>query len=217
MLVVGAGCAGMRAAIEAYDLGRGRRAPLEDPSGPQPLRRGRGRDQRRARERLRRQPRGARLRHRQGLRLPRRPGRDRDPLQRGARRRLPARALGRGLLAHRGRPDRAAAVRRRGRAADRLCGGHHRATSSIHVLYEQVMKRDLQVYEEFFAWKLVVDDDRCQGVIAWDLLNGGLKTIGAKTVDPRHRRRGPALQRARRTPTPARGTAWRWRCGPGCR
>jgi succinate dehydrogenase flavoprotein subunit len=52
----------------------------------------------------------------------------------------------------------------------------------IHVLYEQVMKRKLQVYEEFFAWKLVVDDDRCQGVIAWDLLNGGLKTIGAKTV-----------------------------------
>jgi succinate dehydrogenase / fumarate reductase flavoprotein subunit len=52
----------------------------------------------------------------------------------------------------------------------------------IHVLYEQVMKRDFAVYEEFFAWKLVVDDDRCQGVIAWDLLNGGLKTIGAKTV-----------------------------------
>jgi succinate dehydrogenase/fumarate reductase flavoprotein subunit len=52
----------------------------------------------------------------------------------------------------------------------------------IHVLYEQVMKRQLQVYEEFFAWKLVIDDDRCQGVIAWDLINGGLKTIGAKTV-----------------------------------
>jgi succinate dehydrogenase / fumarate reductase flavoprotein subunit len=52
----------------------------------------------------------------------------------------------------------------------------------IHVLYEQLMKRDLQVYEEFFAWKLVVDDDRCQGVISWDLINGGLKTIGAKTV-----------------------------------
>src|SRR5207248_2818716 len=53
----------------------------------------------------------------------------------------------------------------------------------VHVLYEQVMKRDLRVYEEFFAWKLVVDDDRCQGVIAWDLINGGLKTIGAKTVN----------------------------------
>jgi succinate dehydrogenase / fumarate reductase, flavoprotein subunit len=52
----------------------------------------------------------------------------------------------------------------------------------VQVLYEQVMKRDIPTYEEFFAWKLVIDDDRCQGVIAWDLLNGGLKTIGAKTV-----------------------------------
>ncbi|MFN2472149.1 MAG: FAD-binding protein [Gaiellaceae bacterium] len=52
----------------------------------------------------------------------------------------------------------------------------------VHVLYEQVMKRQLLTYEEYFAWKLVVDDDRCQGVICWDILNGGLKTIGAKTV-----------------------------------
>ena len=52
----------------------------------------------------------------------------------------------------------------------------------VQVLYEQVMKRDLRVYEEYFAWKLVVDDDRCQGVICWDLLDGGLKSLGAKTV-----------------------------------
>jgi succinate dehydrogenase / fumarate reductase, flavoprotein subunit len=52
----------------------------------------------------------------------------------------------------------------------------------VHVLYEQVMKRDILTYEEYFAWKLVIDDDRCQGVIAWDILSGGLKTIGAKTV-----------------------------------
>jgi succinate dehydrogenase flavoprotein subunit len=52
----------------------------------------------------------------------------------------------------------------------------------IHVLYEQVMKRDLEVYEEWFAWQLVEDDGRCQGVICWDLMEGGLKTIGAKTV-----------------------------------
>ncbi|CAN5257344.1 succinate dehydrogenase/fumarate reductase flavoprotein subunit [soil metagenome] len=52
----------------------------------------------------------------------------------------------------------------------------------IHVLYEQVMKRDILTYEEYFAWKLVIEDGRCQGVIAWDLLNGGLKSIGAKTV-----------------------------------
>ena len=52
----------------------------------------------------------------------------------------------------------------------------------VQVLYEQVMKRDLNVYEEYFAWKLVVEDGRCRGVICWDLLNGGLKTISAKTV-----------------------------------
>jgi succinate dehydrogenase / fumarate reductase flavoprotein subunit len=52
----------------------------------------------------------------------------------------------------------------------------------VHVLYEQVMKREILAYEEYFAWKLVLNDDRCQGVIAWDLLNGGLKSIGAKTV-----------------------------------
>src|SRR5919197_584104 len=52
----------------------------------------------------------------------------------------------------------------------------------VHVLYEQVMKRDIKTYEEFFAWKLVMNDDRCQGVICWDLLDGGLKSIGAKTV-----------------------------------
>jgi len=52
----------------------------------------------------------------------------------------------------------------------------------IQVCYEQMVKRDVLVYEEYFAWKLVVEDGRCQGVICWDLLNGGLKTIGAKTV-----------------------------------
>jgi succinate dehydrogenase/fumarate reductase flavoprotein subunit len=38
------------------------------------------------------------------------------------------------------------------------------------------------VYEEFFAWQLVVNEDRCQGVVCWDLLNGGLKTVGGKAV-----------------------------------
>src|SRR5437773_4952468 len=52
----------------------------------------------------------------------------------------------------------------------------------VHVLYEQVMKRDIPTYEEFFAWRLVENDGRCQGVVCWDLLDGGLKTIGAKTV-----------------------------------
>ena len=54
----------------------------------------------------------------------------------------------------------------------------------IHVLYEQLMKRVAQdasrltVYEEYFAWRLVVDGGRCSGVICWDLLHGGLKLVG---------------------------------------
>ena len=54
----------------------------------------------------------------------------------------------------------------------------------IQVLYEQLLKRmrGINVYEEYFAWQLVDDDGRCQGVICWDLLNGGLKAIGGKTI-----------------------------------
>jgi succinate dehydrogenase / fumarate reductase, flavoprotein subunit len=52
----------------------------------------------------------------------------------------------------------------------------------IQVLYEQVCKRDIKVYEEFFAWQLVVEDGRCRGVVCWDLVNGGLKSVGGKAV-----------------------------------
>ncbi len=52
----------------------------------------------------------------------------------------------------------------------------------IQVLYEQLVKRDITVYEEYFAWKLVESDGRCQGVVCWDLLNGGIKTVGGKST-----------------------------------
>jgi succinate dehydrogenase flavoprotein subunit len=52
----------------------------------------------------------------------------------------------------------------------------------IQVLYEQLVKRNIKVYDEFFAWKLVENDGRCQGVISWDLMNGGLVTVGGKTI-----------------------------------
>ncbi|MGZ4358538.1 MAG: FAD-binding protein, partial [Gaiellaceae bacterium] len=52
----------------------------------------------------------------------------------------------------------------------------------VQVLYEQVLRRRLPVYEELFAWRLVVDGSRCVGVIAWDLLNGGVRAIAAKCV-----------------------------------
>jgi succinate dehydrogenase / fumarate reductase flavoprotein subunit len=52
----------------------------------------------------------------------------------------------------------------------------------IQVLYEQLVKRGIKVYEEYFAWKLVEDGGRCQGVVAWNLLNGGLETVSARSV-----------------------------------
>ena len=52
----------------------------------------------------------------------------------------------------------------------------------IQVLYEQVIKRAIPVYEEYFAWKLAIDEGRCVGVISWDLLRGGITTIAAKAT-----------------------------------
>jgi succinate dehydrogenase/fumarate reductase flavoprotein subunit len=56
----------------------------------------------------------------------------------------------------------------------------------IQVLYEQLQKRmdeGLLVFEEFFAFRLVEEDGRCTGVVCWDLLNGGVKIVtGSATI-----------------------------------
>ncbi|MGH7230944.1 MAG: FAD-binding protein [Nitrospiraceae bacterium] len=61
-------------------------------------------------------------------------------------------------------------------AADRT--GH----AILHAMYEQLLKRHILVYEEWYATSLIVEDGTCRGVIAWDLLHGGLRAIGAKAV-----------------------------------
>ncbi|MBM3678023.1 MAG: FAD-binding protein [Actinobacteria bacterium] len=55
----------------------------------------------------------------------------------------------------------------------------------IQVLYEQLQKRmdeGMTVYEEFFAFRLVIEDGRCTGVICWDIMNGGVELITGKAV-----------------------------------
>jgi len=56
----------------------------------------------------------------------------------------------------------------------------------VHVLYEQMMKRmeqgPMQVYEEYFAWRLVIEDGRCVGVVCWDLVRGGLKLVTGRSI-----------------------------------
>ena len=61
-------------------------------------------------------------------------------------------------------------------AADRT--GH----AILHAMYEQLMKRGCRVYEEWYVTSLIVEDGACRGVVAWDILKGGLTAIGAKAV-----------------------------------
>jgi succinate dehydrogenase / fumarate reductase flavoprotein subunit len=52
----------------------------------------------------------------------------------------------------------------------------------VQTLYEQVVRREIPVYEEYFVWKLVEHRGRCVGVIAWNLLRGGVEALSAKTT-----------------------------------
>jgi succinate dehydrogenase / fumarate reductase flavoprotein subunit len=61
-------------------------------------------------------------------------------------------------------------------AADRT--GH----AILHALYEQLMKRNCRVYEEWYVTALIVEEGICRGVVAWDVVHGGLHVIGAKAV-----------------------------------
>ena len=105
---------------------------VQGPPGPLALQRGRGRHQRGA------QPRRlvgvARVRHRQGLGLPRRPGRDRDHVPRGARRGALARAPRRHVPPQPRGQARHARVRRRLRRAHLLRRRHHRPGAAARAL-----------------------------------------------------------------------------------
>ena len=79
-----------------------------------------------------------------------------------------------------------------GRIAQRPFGGaaHPRACYAadrtghaiLHLLYEQLMKGGVMVYEEWHVIKLVVEDGITRGVIAINLLSGKLHRIRAKAV-----------------------------------
>ncbi len=52
----------------------------------------------------------------------------------------------------------------------------------LHVLYEQLMKAKIQVYEEWRMTSLIVEDGECRGVIAMDLRDQEVHVIQAKAV-----------------------------------
>jgi succinate dehydrogenase / fumarate reductase flavoprotein subunit len=61
-------------------------------------------------------------------------------------------------------------------AADRT--GH----ALLHAMYEQLLKRGVPVYEEWYVSALIVEADRCCGVVAWDMIHGGMHAMQAKAV-----------------------------------
>ena len=52
---------------------------------------------------------------------------------------------------------------------------------ALHTLYEQCLRQNIHFFNEFFVLSLILDDS-CQGVIAWDIRNGGLHTFHSKAV-----------------------------------
>ena len=52
----------------------------------------------------------------------------------------------------------------------------------LHVLYEQLVKHDINVYEEWFVCSLIVEDGVCAGCVAMNMRTGLIQVIRAKTV-----------------------------------
>jgi succinate dehydrogenase / fumarate reductase flavoprotein subunit len=67
-------------------------------------------------------------------------------------------------------------IRRACYAADRT--GH----AMLHTLYEQCVKNDVRFYSEFFVLTLILENNICSGVVAWDMQRGGLHLFHAKAV-----------------------------------
>jgi succinate dehydrogenase / fumarate reductase flavoprotein subunit len=52
----------------------------------------------------------------------------------------------------------------------------------LHTMYEQVMRRDIRLYQEWYVTRLVLDDGVARGVVAIDLLTGKLHAMAGKAV-----------------------------------
>ncbi len=79
-----------------------------------------------------------------------------------------------------------------GRLGTRRFGGQERARTffvadftgqaMLHVLFEQLLKSGLRIYEEWFVTNLIVEDGKCCGVVALEIRTGRTYVIRAKTV-----------------------------------
>ena len=79
-----------------------------------------------------------------------------------------------------------------GRLGARRFGGQQRARTFfvaditgqalLHVLFEQLLKSGIALYEEWFVTSLVMEDGECRGVVAMDMKTGELELLSGKAV-----------------------------------
>ena len=79
-----------------------------------------------------------------------------------------------------------------GHLGTRAFGGQQRARTffvadftgqaMLHVMYEQMVKAAVRVYEEWFVTSLIIEDGECHGVVALEMMTGVLQIIKAKAV-----------------------------------
>ncbi len=52
----------------------------------------------------------------------------------------------------------------------------------LHVLYEQILKAGVRVYEEWFVLSLITDNEQCNGAVLMEIRSGEIHVIRAKAV-----------------------------------
>ncbi len=52
----------------------------------------------------------------------------------------------------------------------------------LHTLWEQCVKQGVRFYSEYYVLSLIIDEGNCLGVVAWDLINGGVHVFHAKAT-----------------------------------
>ena len=88
-----------------------------------------------------------------------------------------------GVIFHRGED---------GKLGSRAFGGQQRARTYfvgditgqalLHVMYEQLIKHGLRVYEEWFVTDVIMEEGIAKGVVAMDIRTGELSVIGARAI-----------------------------------
>ncbi len=79
-----------------------------------------------------------------------------------------------------------------GKINQRPFGGHQRPRACfsaditghvlLHTLYEQCLKYNVLFFSEFQVFSLLIEKNISRGLVAWDIMNGGLHTFHAKAV-----------------------------------